>query len=322
MLQSAGEKSAPSLARTGMMDLFLLRSFVAVVETGNFTRAGERLHLTQSTVSQQIIRLEQSVGCRLLNRGQRHVLPTEEGERLLGYAQRLLRLAEEASAALGPAGSDGVVRLGVPEDLGGDALVPLLANFAAERPRLRLEVECGLSHHLLRLYRNGELDLLLVKQWAADSDAHACWSEPLCWIDSAVQPVTGRSEAAREPLPLVAFPVGALYRQEMIHALESRGRAWRISYSSASLAGLCAAVGAGLGVSLLPAGSVQPGHRVLGEDEGFPAVAGLKLALYARSDLGAAGRSLRDRLSELAAARAEAAVRPRRGGKASRRSRA
>ncbi|AKU98350.1 Transcriptional regulator, LysR family [Labilithrix luteola] len=314
MAGGAGYPFAPSLERTGMMDLSLLRSFVVVVETGNFTRAGERLHLTQSTVSQQIIRLEQSLGCQLLNRDQRQVLPTEEGERLLGYAQRLLRLADEASAALGPAGSDGVVRLGVPEDLGADALVPLLATFAAERPRLRLEVESGLSHHVLRLYRNGELDLLLVKQWAADADAHACWPEPLSWIDSAAQPVTKRSDKAKEPLPLVAFPMGALYREEMIHALESCGRAWRISYSSTSLASLCAAVGAGLGVSLLPAGSVQPGHRVLGEDEGFPVVAGLKLVLYARSDLGAAARSLRDKLSELAAERAASTSRKRSGG--------
>ena len=292
-----------------MIDLFLLRSFVAVVETGNFTRAGERLHMTQSTVSQQIIRLEQSLGCRLLNRSQRHVVPTEEGERLLGYAQRLLRLAEEASVALNPGGSDGVLRLGVPEDLGGEALMPLLTRFATERPRLRLEVECGLSHHLLRLYRNGELDLLLVKQWGADSDSHARWAESVCWIDSAARPVTARRKRGAEALPLVAFPVGALYRQEMIHALESRGRAWRIAYSSTSLASLCAAVSAGLGVSLLPASTVQPGHRVLGEKEGFHAVGGLELALYARSDLGAVGRTLRDKLSDLCAQRAEAAVR-------------
>ncbi len=75
-----------------MLDLVLLRTFVSVVDTGNFTRAGEHLHLTQSTVSQQVIRLEQNLGCRLLDRSQRQVSPTEEGERLLGYARRLLRL--------------------------------------------------------------------------------------------------------------------------------------------------------------------------------------------------------------------------------------
>ncbi|AWE95342.1 lysR substrate binding domain protein [Pseudomonas paraeruginosa] len=228
-----------------MLDLVLLRTFVSVVDTGNFTRAGEHLHLTQSTVSQQVIRLEQALGCRLLDRSQRQVLPTEEGERLLGYARRLLRLSEEASEALSPAHGDGVLRLGVPEDLAGEVLMPVLTRFTEERPRLRLEVESGLSHHLLRLYRGGELDLLLVKQWGADSDCHARWAEPLGWIESAARPWPERS--LDEPLPLVVFPVGALYRQEMIHALESLGRRWRISYSSASLASLVAAVGAGLG---------------------------------------------------------------------------
>lgn len=217
-----------------MLDLVLLRTFVSVVDTGNFTRAGEHLHLTQSTVSQQVIRLEQNLGCRLLDRSQRQVLPTEEGERLLGYARRLLRLSDEASEALSPAHGDGVLRLGVPEDLAGEVLMPVLTRFTEERPRLRLEVESGLSHHLLRLYRSGELDLLLVKQWGADSDCHARWAEPLGWFGSATRPFGEGSP--EEPVPLVVFPVGALYRQEMIHAMESIGRRWRIGYSSASLA--------------------------------------------------------------------------------------
>ncbi len=112
-----------------MLDLVLLRTFVSVVDTGNFTRAGEHLHLTQSTVSQQVIRLEQNLGCRLLDRSQRQVLPTEEGERLLGYARRLLRLSDEASEALSPAHGDGVLRLGVPEDLAGEVLMPVLTRF-------------------------------------------------------------------------------------------------------------------------------------------------------------------------------------------------
>ena len=95
-----------------MIDLVLLRSFVTVVDTGNFTRAAEHLHLTQSTVSQQILRLEQQLDCRLLDRSQRQVLPTEEGDRLLGYARRLLRLANEASEALSPEHTGGVLRLG------------------------------------------------------------------------------------------------------------------------------------------------------------------------------------------------------------------
>lgn len=281
-----------------MLDPLLLRAFVTVVETGNFTRAAERLHLTQSTVSQQIIRLEQSLGARLLDRSQRQVWPTDAGERLLGYARRILRLEEEARLALSPVQAETALRLGAPEDLAGELLTEALRGFIASRPHLRLEVESGLSNPLLHLYRNGELDVLLVKQWGADRDCHARWPEPLSWVCSA------RGMVADEPLPLVVFPVGALYRQEMIHALESAGRPWRISYSSTSLASLGAAVSAGLGVSLIPSQCVLPGHRELGEDEGFPSVEGLELALYARAGLDGDGVALRDLLMTLCDRRA------------------
>src|SRR6476469_6710360 len=99
-----------------MLDLELLRSFVSVVDSGGFTRAGERVHRTQSTVSQQIKRLEEDVGQPLLIRSGKDVTPTEAGERLLAYARRLLAIAEEARDALARPDNEGTVRLGVPED--------------------------------------------------------------------------------------------------------------------------------------------------------------------------------------------------------------
>jgi DNA-binding transcriptional LysR family regulator len=98
------------------MDLELLRSFVSVVDAGGFTRAGERVHRTQSTVSQQIKRLEGSIGRPLLLRKGKRVSPTEDGERLLSYARRILALADEARDVVAGAAPDGIVRLGVPED--------------------------------------------------------------------------------------------------------------------------------------------------------------------------------------------------------------
>lgn len=285
-----------------MLDLVLLRTFVSVVDTGNFTRAGEHLHLTQSTVSQQVIRLEQNLGCRLLDRSQRQVLPTEEGERLLGYARRLLRLSDEASEALSPAHGDGVLRLGVPEDLAGEVLMPVLTRFTEERPRLRLEVESGLSHHLLRLYRSGELDLLLVKQWGRQRLP--------CTLGRAAGLVRQRHAAVRRGFAGGAGAAGGVpgrravspgddpcpgeHRASLAHRLFQRqpgqpgGRGRRRT-----------------GVSLLPLGCVGPEHRLLGAQSGFPPIAGLELALYARPELDSAGRTLRDRLRDLCDARLE-----------------
>src|SRR6202051_3088025 len=110
-----------------MLDLELLRSFVSVVDAGGFTRASERIHRTQSTVSQQIKRLEDDIGQPLLDRSGKDVTPTEAGERLLSYARRLLSLAEESRDVLAPPGKEGAGGVGIPEDFAAYRLAKLLA---------------------------------------------------------------------------------------------------------------------------------------------------------------------------------------------------
>src|SRR6476620_5576021 len=151
-----------------MFDLELLRSFVSVVDAGGFTRAGERVHRTQSTVSQQIKRLEEDVGQPLLIRSGRDVTPTEAGERLLSYARRLLALAEEARDVVSRPGNEGAIRLGVPEDLAAYRLAKLLAAFSRSHPALRLDVRADHSTHLKRDLERGELDLALFKRAAGE----------------------------------------------------------------------------------------------------------------------------------------------------------
>src|ERR1700723_4711416 len=117
-----------------MLDLELLRSFVSVVDSGGFPRAGDRVHRTQSTVSQQIKRREEDVGQPLLNRSGKDVTPTEAGERLLSYARRLLSLAEEARDVLARPGNQGAVRLGGPGGFAAYRLAKLLAAFSRSHP--------------------------------------------------------------------------------------------------------------------------------------------------------------------------------------------
>ena len=131
-----------------MLDLELLRSFVSVVDAGGFTRAGERVHRTQSTVSQQIKRLEDDIGQPLLNRTAKDVTPTEAGERLLSYARRLLALAEEARDVVARPGHEGAVKLGIPEDFAAYRLAKLLATFSRSHPTLRLDVRADQSTSL------------------------------------------------------------------------------------------------------------------------------------------------------------------------------
>jgi DNA-binding transcriptional LysR family regulator len=270
---------------------------VSVVDAGGFTRAGERVHRTQSTVSQQIRRLEETLGRVLLHRTGKHATPTEEGERLLSYARRILALAEEARDVVARPGSDGIVRLGIPEDFAANRLTRLLSRFARSRPGLRLDVRCDLSVKLRSDLERGELDLALMKRDAGGTDAIAVWPEDLHWVTSRSHPIDPR----RDPLPLAVFPQGCLYRNRAIHSLEAAGRAWHIAYTSPNLAGVQAAISAGLGVSILSAVAILADHQILRAKDGFPSVGDTELALVAAPDASPATRRLADVLAEFCA---------------------
>src|ERR1700755_1983103 len=158
-----------------MLDLDLLRSFVSVVDSGGFTRAGERVHPPQSTCSQQIKRLEDDLGQPLLIRNGKDVTPTEAGERLLSYARRLLSLAEGARDVVARPGHGGAVRRGVPEDFPAFRLAKLLAAFSRSHPALRLDVRADQSANLKRELERGELDLALVKRTGGEKGGIAGW---------------------------------------------------------------------------------------------------------------------------------------------------
>lgn len=277
-----------------MLDLELLRSFVSVVEAGGFTRAGERVHRTQSTVSQQIKRLEEDVGQVLLHRDGKDVRPTEAGERLLSYARRLLSLAEEARDVLRQPEGEGAIRLGIPEDFAAYRLTKLLGAFSRSHPRLRLDVRADQSKHLARDLERGELDLALYKREAGAKDAIAVWPERVHWVTSKSHPV----DVNVPSVPLIGFPLGCIYRAGAIHALESAGRAWHTAYTSSSLAGIQAAVAAGMGLSILSEMAIQSDHRVLTAKDGFAPINRTEVALMAAPGASPATLRLADRLAE------------------------
>ncbi|MBO9664563.1 LysR substrate-binding domain-containing protein [Dokdonella sp.] len=274
-----------------LFDLDLLRALVAVADCGSFTSASARLHSTQSTVSQKIRRLEEMAGHRLLERGNRDVRPTDSGETLLGFARRMLAFNDETLDALSGAALAMTVRLGVPDDFAAGRTVDLLAAFSRKHPHVKLEVTTGLSRDLGASYDRGELDLVLLKQKRHSREAVARWPETLRWIDSAKHPAFDA-----DPLPLVAFPLRGLYRDEMIRVAEGLGRGWRISFTSSSLSGIQSAVAGGLGISLLPARAVTSDHLVLTRKKGLPTIDTMDVALLHRP---AADRMVKELAEEL-----------------------
>ncbi|CAA0176104.1 LysR family transcriptional regulator [Acinetobacter baumannii] len=239
-----------------MFDPRLLRAFVTIFESGSFTAAADKLHLTQSTISQQLARLEESVGHSLIDRTARPLQLTASGEYLIGYAQRILTLQQEAEAVLkDPAGTI-PIRIGLPEDMMSIAMAEVFGLFAQEHRTIRLDVTSGLSRNLTERYRNGELDIVIVKESAASADCYASFPEEMAWFESenAITPLS-------EPIRLVTFPQGELYRDEMFETLERERRRWYIAFTGSSLESVLVSVETGLGISLLPV-STTKGRRV------------------------------------------------------------
>lgn len=256
-------------------DLELLRTFVAIVDAGSFTRAGERLHLTQSTISLQIKRLEDMAGKRLFDRSGRKVMLTNEGEVLLGYARQILQLAEEAQARMTVPDVEGTVSVGIPEDFASRYLPTILAQFARAHGKVQLQVTCDLSFRLLDGLARNEFDLVLIKRVPAGDVGVPVWREPLVWAVSG-----DYATELADPIPVIVFPHGCIYRKLALETLERMGRKWWISYISPSLAGLQAALLAGLGVTVLAKSAVPEQCRILGPESGFPSLTDTELALH------------------------------------------
>lgn len=251
-----GAQSEPTAGEKTMLDPRLLRSFVAIADARSFVQAAERLHMTQSTISQQLARLEEAIGQALIDRAARPVAPTAAGERLLGYARRILALQHEAETVLGdPAGTTSI-RIGLPEDIVTIAMAKVFGDFARRHREIRLDVTAGLSRDLSRSFRSGEFEIAVIKETAASADCRATFPEAMAWFEGA--------DVSREwpdPIPLVAFPPGGLYREAMFERIERDRRRWYVAFSGSSLHNVLVGVEAGLGLSLLPT-SATAGYRV------------------------------------------------------------
>ena len=239
-----------------MLDPRLLRAFVAIADAGSFTAAADRLHMTQSTMSQQIARLEEVIGRELVDRAARPVRLTVTGERLLGHARRILALQSEALTLVAETSGTTSVRIGMPDDIATPEMARAFAAFTRRHKEARLDVTTGLRSDLTRRYRSGELDIVVMKEDAPSEDSWASFEEPIAWFAAP--------DAAKDlpdPVPLVTFPPGGLYRDAMFERLERERRRWYIAFTSASLRNVLMAVEAGLGLSLLPVDAAR-GWRI------------------------------------------------------------
>ena len=282
------------------LDIEKLEAFVTVAQVRSFTKAAEKLHRTQPSVSMQIRRLEDNIGHVLLDRTSQTVSLTPAGMRLLPGAQRLLEIHDHTRTVFQLSLLKGKVRAGIPEWYATEQLQTLLVDFAKTHPGIKIEMTVGDSAMLRRRISEGSIDIALAIRDPDGPPTPRIWQEALYWVSSL-------GHVGTDTVPLVLFDEPCPYRHIADTYLTACGRRWTEVMTSNSVAAVRVAVQSGLGVSILPAGAVNQHLSILREKDGFPDIPPTDLAIYlaenTESDATDAVEVLRQFLSDHVAQR-------------------
>lgn len=279
-----------------LLDNDLLRTFVAITDTGSFTRAAQRVHRTTSAVSMQVKRLEEMLGRTLFVREGRSVSLTPDGEALLSFGRRMLRINDEAVARFLAPSIDGRVRFGAPDDFGTRFLPNILARFAATHPMVEVDVVLAPSVRLTAELDAGDLDLTLVTAGSSDTRTESgivVYSEPLVWAG-----LKGGHAQEDEPIPLALSSQGCAWRSTALAALDRAGTPYRIAYNSEHCQGQLAAILADLAIAPLPQSLVIPPYARVDPRYGLPSLGNYQILLIKGIDIGPAAEALAEQISE------------------------
>ncbi len=260
----------------------LLRAFVTIIDLRGYTRAGEQLGRTQPAISLQMKKLQDLLGVSLFAKEGGAQL-TERGELVAGYARQILALNDEMMLKLSSRESTGKLRLGIPNDYADHFLPKLMASFARNGADITFDVVCDISHNLLEGLRKGQYDIVVAMTPDGPSEgAFMTWKEPLAWVGAAEQ--ASRPADAGKQLRIVCYPEGCLYRRNMLTALQRDGRNFEIVYTSPSLSGLEAAVGAGFGMTVLARRIIPAALRIVEPSSHLPRLADVVVGIYVGPD--------------------------------------
>jgi len=246
------------------LDSDLLRTFVAVTETGNFTRAGSKAGRTQSAVSMQIKKLEEIVGGTLFERGSRGVVLTKRGADLIENARRIVTMLDETAAAMRAPPLDGPVRIGIPEEYGHAILSRALSAFSRRHAQVEVTVRYAHSPAQMQALADGELDLAVVFEWQDFGGGEVLMQDPTVWVTSMLHPVH-----EERPVPIALYSRDGWCRDFAMRSLEQRGLNHRIAYMSDTTGGLKLAVTSGLAIAPISRSNIPAGCRELTAADGF-----------------------------------------------------
>ena len=253
-----------------------LRSFLAVVNGLSFTKAAERLGISQPAVSQHVRRLEEASGRLLLRRDTRTVALTDNGEAMAGFARTILAAHDEAVAYFTGSAMAGRLRFGAADELALSELPTILREFRQLYPRINLELTVTQSGILQRRLSANRLDLIFVNQPADSGQGLLVRRDQLVWVGHERMQLELDS-----PVPVITYSVPSLSRSAALSCLEAAGRTWRITCNTREINGVLAAARAGIGICVLARSRVPTDLRILTGRFGLPVLPEVEMALLA-----------------------------------------
>jgi DNA-binding transcriptional LysR family regulator len=262
------------------LDLQLIRTFCTVARHGSMTVAANVLAQTQGAVSQQIKRLEEAMDCMLFVRDRPALRLTAAGERLQAHGRRLLALNDEIWRDMGETITSGNVRVGVPYDLAGSSIAPIVRGFADQYPLVEIVLVCAASPDLLQALSHGELDIAIIEEPFGPSSGERLSVDRLVWVGAK----EGRAHL-KQPLPVSIVADTCVFRQAMLDALAQHGRDWRVTFENGKLEATTATVRADLAVSAWLDGTVPADLDILPPSDALPELPLFAINLHVPADV-------------------------------------
>ncbi|MBY6152449.1 LysR family transcriptional regulator [Vannielia litorea] len=277
-----------------MIDTDLIRTFLAIHDTGSFSAAAKAVLRTPSAVSMQVKRLEEQLGRCLFERLPREVRLTGDGEAFLAYAEEIMRVSEAALARFAGTPMEGEVHLGAPGDMGAHALPIILKRFATTHPGVHVRVTLDTSARIIEASKAGDLDVALNTVCAIEGGpGRVVYEEALAWAGKR----GGRAWKA-DPVPLALAQEGCIWRRKALKSLGRAGKTSRIAYVSESGQALLAAVEADLAVSPLPVANFTSEMERLGPEQGFEEIGRYQLRMIEQEEPGCCAAALAEHVVE------------------------
>jgi len=272
------------------LDPALLRSFIIVARTGSISLTALQIGRTQSALSMQMNRLEQTVGQALLHRTGAGVRLTTAGERLLVHAEALLARHDEILADMSGTALKGAVSLGCPEDYSIAFLPDLLKGFCAAHPDVELRMVCAPTFELRPLLHRRQIDMALVSL-SDPGHSEVIRREGFVWVGDAPEPAV----LSNASLPLALSAPMTLDYRAACDAMEVVNRRYRVAFASNSLAGLIAIARSGHAIAVLTRTAVP--QDLFEITAGLPPLPEIGIAIeHAEQRPSAAARALGDHI--------------------------